>query len=155
MTNVPESCKECDCNCHNDCPSCQLCGADGTCYPDPNCSGNFKSRWYLAGAPFTYYGCAYSPDYGGGCVYPSTGATGTVNVTSDCGPLPHSLVLTTEAVLNPYGPCVTGSSRRGWRIKDGNGNWISGEFLSGGVSGTWCGGPDPGREPSLIETIKC
>lgn len=36
MTNVPEECKACDCNCHNDCPPCQLCGADGTCYQDPS-----------------------------------------------------------------------------------------------------------------------
>ncbi|WGL30749.1 hypothetical protein SCRES3_gp92 [Synechococcus phage S-CRES3] len=37
MANVPEECGFCDCNCDNDCPSCQLCGADGTCYPDPSC----------------------------------------------------------------------------------------------------------------------
>lgn len=36
MTNLPEECGFCDCNCHNDCPNCQLCGADGTCYPDPD-----------------------------------------------------------------------------------------------------------------------
>ncbi len=36
MSNVPESCRECDCNCHNDCPTCQLCGEDGECYPDPS-----------------------------------------------------------------------------------------------------------------------
>lgn len=40
MSNVPDECKGCDCNCHNDCPNCQLCGADGTCYqdPDPKCA---------------------------------------------------------------------------------------------------------------------
>lgn len=38
VTNVPESCKQCDCNCNDDCPNCQLCGADGKCYPDPVCS---------------------------------------------------------------------------------------------------------------------
>jgi len=27
----------CDCNCHSDCPDCELCGADGKCYPDPAC----------------------------------------------------------------------------------------------------------------------
>lgn len=38
LTNVPDKCKQCDCNCHNDCPDCQLCGADGKCYPDPACA---------------------------------------------------------------------------------------------------------------------
>lgn len=37
MTNVPDYCEESDCNCHNDCPNCELCGADGKCYPDPSC----------------------------------------------------------------------------------------------------------------------
>lgn len=38
--DIPEECKECDCNCHNDCPSCKLCGADGECYDDPDCNVN-------------------------------------------------------------------------------------------------------------------
>lgn len=38
-SDLPDSCKDCDCNCHDDCPNCQLCGADGTCYPDPACEG--------------------------------------------------------------------------------------------------------------------
>lgn len=37
MRNVADDCKTCDCNCHNDCAHCQLCGADGKCYPDPSC----------------------------------------------------------------------------------------------------------------------
>lgn len=40
-SGLPDSCKECDCNCNDDCPSCQLCGADGTCYPDPACENKF------------------------------------------------------------------------------------------------------------------
>jgi len=36
--DIPAECKEVDCNCHIDCPDCQLCGADGKCYPDPVCS---------------------------------------------------------------------------------------------------------------------
>jgi len=34
---LPSECEPCDCNCDNDCPNCQLCGADGKCYPDPAC----------------------------------------------------------------------------------------------------------------------
>jgi hypothetical protein len=37
--NVPESCKETDCNCNNDCPSCEICNAQGKCEDDPNCQG--------------------------------------------------------------------------------------------------------------------
>jgi hypothetical protein len=36
-SNVPESCKECDCNCDNDCKDCEICDASGECVPDPNC----------------------------------------------------------------------------------------------------------------------
>lgn len=36
-SEVPAECGFCDCNCDNDCPSCQLCGSNGKCYPDPNC----------------------------------------------------------------------------------------------------------------------
>ena len=35
--NVPSSCGDSECNCHLDCPDCQLCGTDGKCYPDPRC----------------------------------------------------------------------------------------------------------------------
>lgn len=37
VSNLPPECGECDCNCNNDCPDCQLCGTDGKCYPDPSC----------------------------------------------------------------------------------------------------------------------
>lgn len=36
-TNVPEKCKECDCNCDNDCVDCEICNAAGVCVPDPAC----------------------------------------------------------------------------------------------------------------------
>lgn len=36
MTDIPDECKECDCNCNNDCPYCKLCGADGECHDDPS-----------------------------------------------------------------------------------------------------------------------
>lgn len=35
--DIPPECKESDCNCHDDCPDCQLCGSDGKCYNDPVC----------------------------------------------------------------------------------------------------------------------
>jgi len=36
-SGVPAECGFCDCNCDDDCPSCQLCGSNGKCYPDPDC----------------------------------------------------------------------------------------------------------------------
>ena len=36
MANVPGYCKECDCNCHNDCPECTIC-VNGVCQEDPDC----------------------------------------------------------------------------------------------------------------------
>lgn len=47
MTNVPEECAVCDCNCNNDCPNCLLCGADGKCYPDPACTNKYfmEAAW--------------------------------------------------------------------------------------------------------------
>lgn len=36
-SNVPESCKECDCNCDNDCPDCFVCSSGCACEPDPRC----------------------------------------------------------------------------------------------------------------------
>lgn len=35
--NVPEKCKECDCNCEDDCPDCKICDASGKCVDDPLC----------------------------------------------------------------------------------------------------------------------
>lgn len=37
-SNLPEGCKECDCNCHNDCAICELCTEEGKCVSDPACS---------------------------------------------------------------------------------------------------------------------
>jgi hypothetical protein len=39
--DIPSECKECDCNCRNDCPDCQICGTDGTCQPDPACEPDY------------------------------------------------------------------------------------------------------------------
>ena len=72
-TNVPPECEECDCNCEDDCPDCELCGDDGECYPDPACESNkiylilsfsnpkFKIGNDLCNAPGlfnTYEGCS-------------------------------------------------------------------------------------------------
>ena len=63
VTQVPDECKACDCNCHNDCPPCYLCGSNGECYLDPTCkteptsvtittlTRNFFERYYCAATP--------------------------------------------------------------------------------------------------------
>jgi len=42
-SGLPDSCKECDCNCHDDCPDCQICSINGTCVDDPTCSVCFEN----------------------------------------------------------------------------------------------------------------
>ena len=45
--DIPDECEECDCNCHNDCGDCELCGTDGKCYSDPACdvSSDVTIEW--------------------------------------------------------------------------------------------------------------
>lgn len=157
MTGVPESCKGCDCNCHNDCPSCQLCGSDGTCYPDPSCPVNGTTVWEIERVPYTYYGCSYSPSTGGGgCVNPVNSLTTDGSITTSCAPLPHTPVVTRTDAQISYGPCVQGGSATYWRIRDANGAFCSAEFGSGGVGGTFCGGPpQPGETPRLVSATPC
>lgn len=68
MANVPEECKACDCNCHNDCPACQLCGADGQCYVDPTCEETQDpvsvTITVTATEYYESYFCNSSPCYG-------------------------------------------------------------------------------------------
>jgi hypothetical protein len=50
MSEVPDDCKACDCNCHDDCPTCYECNSKGECVPDPACctdsSGTLHPRCY-------------------------------------------------------------------------------------------------------------
>ena len=153
---VPPGSEPCDCNCNNDCPDCFICDSSGVCVPDPECSANYTSRWRLLPEDYVFYGCSYSPITGtGGCAQYNESATNSIDVTTGCGPLPHELVLTKEAVLTPYGPCVRGTSTRCWEVRDGNGNVIKSEFCSNGVGGTWCLGPSPDRAPQNWGMQKC
>ncbi len=45
-SSVPEECKECDCNCEDDCPDCKICDASGKCVDDPTCS---EGTWLFFG----------------------------------------------------------------------------------------------------------
>ena len=158
MSNVPESCKDCDCNCNNDCNECEICAADGTCQPDPNCE-EARSTWFKASIPYIYEGCSYNQEVGaGGCIdLGSSGdaATSEVNVTTTCGPLPHTIVQTQGMDQAPYGPCVIGNTTTCWRVQDADGNWITSEFCQGGVSGTFCSDLDTSEPPTISEYSEC
>lgn len=51
QSEVPDDCEECDCNCANDCPSCEICDeATGGCVPDPQCDEDDDPRWCIQNA---------------------------------------------------------------------------------------------------------
>ncbi len=58
-SDLPDSCKECDCNCNNDCPSCQLCGADGKCQPDPLCEADTYNIEVFYTGNYAYFGYSF------------------------------------------------------------------------------------------------
>ena len=94
-SGVPDTCKDCDCNCDNDCPDCQLCGADGTCYPDPACDGiqaRALLQFYFAGSTYLSYQCSATPP--GGCINPSVQNCPTNTTLSDWGRPPFQWVTT-------------------------------------------------------------
>lgn len=155
MSDLPDECKQCDCNCHNDCPECELCGSDGKCYPDPNCPTSGRTVWQVCQPAYTYWGCSYSPTSGaGGCVNPSNVPAGCATITTNAGKFPHKAVMVGVPDLIPFGPCVSGWSATRWRIQDADGNWVSSEFSVGAVSGTYCGGPPtPGDSPVIMQVL--
>ena len=67
ISNLPDSCKECDCNCHLDCPECTFCNASGQCEQDPACDE-----------------CT-APGAGLDCWETATGATANLQVSTDGG----------------------------------------------------------------------
>lgn len=169
-SDLPDECKGCDCNCHNDCPSCQLCGADGTCYPDPACEGDHQTTWAIDIPGYSV--CTIAADCGvANCteVPPVTQQKGT----TACGQLPHTLqtvqscfyVLGT-GIVNGNCPYVSTSPSQGFEVQvaryevvDGNGRVIL--RFDGNNPVGWGGGahPDttePGCQvPYIVETIKC
>jgi len=45
--DIPSECKECDCNCNNDCGDCEICNAQGECVRDPNCCDSVEDQRVL------------------------------------------------------------------------------------------------------------
>ena len=43
--NVPDECKDCDCNCNDDCPDCKICNDNGNCEPDPVCTSSYFTEY--------------------------------------------------------------------------------------------------------------
>lgn len=159
MTNVPDECKGCDCNCHNDCPSCQLCGADGTCYPDPSCDvpTHFKVQlWTSLSGETQYCGIAgnicnslddtptlqwTSGNFPAGTPYEiRTVSTGTSSYSNACGgfnnciPLNCSGPLATHRVFinnNAQGAGASYTDRACWYDNFGDGQRWSYGALTG------------------------
>ena len=45
--DIPERCKECDCNCDNDCGDCEICNEQGKCEKDPDCCDSVEDQRIL------------------------------------------------------------------------------------------------------------
>jgi len=164
MSNVPESCKDCDCNCHDDCPYCQVCGADGVCRPDPACS-DIKSTWQIPAKTYEYslITCGQT---GQGAINCSESDTGSYFIEFDgalvqtpCAPAPHYLRFTGVEEHNvDCSICYSnGLTTPSWDIIDGDGNVI--ETIYGqGLSGTdhrWLSGSPVFDIPTQVNTTNC
>ena len=102
-TNVPPECEECDCNCNDDCPDCEICNSSGVCVDDPACKD------YYAGIIVFIYEVASSPQ-----TLPCSGDTETVqrlvgrfegNYANDNDPGP-GVVWITVGTVTPGSPCA-------------------------------------------------
>ena len=61
-SNIPDSCRECDCSCEQDCPECQTCDtATGKCVRDPLCE---DKKTYVRATAFSTSSNGYSYSYG-------------------------------------------------------------------------------------------
>lgn len=159
-SGVPLECRDCDCNCSNDCKYCEICNEGGLCVPDPECKEDYKSRWKMDSEEYVSYNCSTNVAEGiGNCLTdnPRYNSTRSLDFESFCGPLPHTLVVVRSAypTNETVGSCTLGGDYICWRIQDGDGYWISGEHCSAHIGGVYCGGPSPARAPQNYGTEKC
>lgn len=124
MSNVPESCKQCDCNCHNDCPPCQLCGADGKCYVDPTCNETEDPTTVTITTTttqyFENYYCAASPCHG------QIIGSGIVDVNTNSFDISYTnFIGATVLPVDPGKPC---DDYVQYRAADGSRTWYESGF---------------------------
>jgi len=161
--DLPESCKDCDCNCHDDCPDCQLCGADGTCQPDPKC-GNGITVWKIDARDYEYtlLTCAQTGQGGINCANASAGpyilSNAGTQVSSPCAPLPHTLhfIGTDEQSYDCSTCSSSGTTSALWEVRDRNGDVILSAISGGGLVGAshvWTDGSPLDYPPQLIDTV--
>lgn len=127
---LPEGCKECDCNCHDDCRDCEFCNSSGVCEQDPGCNGcDGTTTWSLAAKEYCrqLYVCASTGQNGVNCeevVTPVECYTAPArSKTSASGPLPHRVV---PDHINQFDLDCANCDSNGyrlarWRILDANG----------------------------------
>ena len=88
--NLPESCKDCDCNCHNDCKDCEICNAQGVCVPDPQCLEEYISTWSVVVPKYIVCQGAGGESCNAGTCTEIPETTYELATTA-CGPAPHTL----------------------------------------------------------------
>lgn len=154
---LPDSCKDCDCNCNDDCGDCEICAADGTCQPDPKCYEDHISTWNIDVPSYEVVGFAGGGSCDAGNV--NTIQPNTITYTSGCGPLPHTIEQVD--VCDYFIPVITNANNcpqkvtspsegffqviPTWNIIDGDGNNI------GTIQGTGPVGWSGGAHPSTTE----
>ena len=163
-SNLPDRCKECDCNCHIDCPPCQLCGSDGTCYPDPAC-GNITTTWEIPAKTYEYnlIICSQTGQGGINCAETAAGpyslAFAGATVQTPCAPAPHYLRFTGVEEHNvDCSVCSSsGTTSPTWEIIDGDNNVI-GTITGQGLVGTdheWLNGSPVFDIPTMTDSVSC
>jgi len=133
---LPPECEPCDCNCHDDCPECELCGADGKCYTDPVCDGDKRTVWKRDSFTTVYQSCGGERQCG----------SETFNRTytsqewlTGCGPLPHRLEVTGAPILRTEpGQCDFVKSTVQFKVYDADGALILDANSMGTVTGSVC-----------------
>lgn len=162
FSQAPEQCKQCDCNCHNDCKECELCNENCKCEPDPSCSENGISTWKLNIPSYTTYsintvGCL--------AVNPTVVPAQEIVHTSQCGKLPHQLEETQPCIHIRGSVIINGceiastSPTSGaiiqaatYLILDADGNTI-GSFVGNNPNG-WSGGAhSSSTSPGCVQPV--
>jgi hypothetical protein len=128
--DLPAECEGCDCNCHNDCPACELCNAEGKCVKDtssPECQEpKFTVRAYLVDSGPTLY-CGVAGVICGDLGESDSLLTTFTNVTQDTKfevkPINSGTTIYGTACGGGYGcvPATCNTNTTTYRIfKDGN-----------------------------------
>lgn len=158
-SNVPPECEECDCNCENDCPDCQICNSAGKCVRDPACCADdadpyvLYRRTTLRGSAVkqswswsTFGGCSNNPpgyfSNGQPCALKCgvQAASFTENTQYYCARQSEPITVESEDFMytgyDRLGCCETNPGKRYWLKKGGTIIPNSTVTIDGGTSST-------------------